>query len=158
MKLRSLNILILLIFTVDVFAEDIFDPIFPSTQFQGTIVGLEPSNSDKALSKMFPDFSEQGINIYGWANPSYNQSSASQSNLPIEFSMMPNHFLFNEGVLAVEKQVNSAQHEYIDFGFNLTNLYGTDYRFTNMKGVFSQQYFQENHLYFLLLIVYQILS
>ena len=147
MKLRSLTILILLLITADVFAEDIFDPIFPSTQYQGTLVGLEPTTSDKALSKMFPDFSERGINIYGWANPTYNQSTAAQSNLPIDFSMIPNHFLFNEGVLAVEKQVNSAQHEYNDFGFNLTNLYGTDYRFTSMKGVFSQQYYHENLLY-----------
>ena len=49
--------------------------------------------------------------------------------------------------MRVERQLDTVQTESMDWGFRLSNLYGIDYRFTTMQGVFSNQLLGENKLY-----------
>lgn len=124
-----------------------FDEIFPMNYYPGSSVGIDYSVNNNALSKIFPSFNKNGIDIHGWLNPSYNYSQNHQTNLPISFALVPNTFLFEQGVLVLEKLPNTIQKSKIDVGFSIYNLFGSDYRFTTMQGVFSQQYLQQNKLY-----------
>jgi hypothetical protein len=141
-------IYLLFLITSAAFADDaIFDDIFPVSYYQGTSVGVSSPASDKALSQIFPMAQQSGIDFYGWLNPSYNYSQNHQANSPILFALIPNSFLFEQGVFVVEKLPDSKQKNKIDLGFSFYNLYGSDYRFGTMQGVFSQQYLQQNKLY-----------
>lgn len=128
--------------------EPVFASIFPHQYFIGTFIGIPYAPSPGILpKKQFlkdnPSIFEH-FNFYGWVNPTYNLSSVKYSNLPMGFSYIPNQVQFNEAVIGFEKQPDTIQKENIDFGFNLTGEYGTDYRYGIMKGVFSQQVINQN--------------
>ena len=119
------------------------DSIFPQTEYTGSAIGLPYTNTNSQLNqaiwKMFPTLEQQDIYVYGWLSPSYNRASNNITNLPIGFPFIPNELEFDQGVIVIEKKVNTFQTQMIDVGFKLTNLYGIDYQFTNMKGIFSNQ-------------------
>lgn len=120
-----------------------YDSIFPQTEYTGSIVGLPYKNNNSRLNQQvwsaFPSLEHQDIYVYGWLSPSYNISSNSLTNVPTGFPFIPNDLEMDQGVLVVEKKVNTVQTQSMDVGFKLTNLYGLDYEFTAMKGVFSNQ-------------------
>lgn len=120
-----------------------FDAIFPQTEYTGSSVGLPYKNTNsylnQAIRSIFPSLEEQDVYVHGWLSPSYNRGSNSQTNLPIGFPFIPNQLEMDQGVVIVEKKVNTVQTQAVDVGFKLTNLYGLDYQFTVMKGVFSNQ-------------------
>ena len=115
--------------------------------FPGTYMGYFKDNHDNSMvNHALNDFPEQ-LSIYGWVNPTYNVSNATDNNLPSGFLIMPNQMEFNQGALAFQKQVDSLQQEHVDIGFKIVNWWGTDYRFSTMQGIFSQQLLSENLLY-----------
>ena len=50
-------------------------------------------------------------------------------------------------VVYVERLPDTVQQKHVDWGFHLTALYGTDYRFTTARGIFSSQLLDHNRAY-----------
>ena len=128
-----------------------FDSIFPNTEYLGPTIGV-PNTApiyplNRRLWNLLPSLEENNIRIYGWVNPSVNASSSKYSNYPLSYSIVPNNIELEQLVLRVERQVDTVQVDHIDWGFRLSNVYGIDYRFTTMQGVFSNQLLGKNQLY-----------
>ena len=87
------------------------------------------------------------IKIYGWIDPTVNGSTSSHRNSPEGNDLYSNRFELNQAVLYIERLPDSVQRSHIDWGFHLTALYGTDYRYTTNVGYFSSQLIQHNHQY-----------
>ena len=84
---------------------------------------------------------------YGWNSPSVNGSTSSHSNSPEVDDIFSNRFELSQAVLYIERLPNTVQREHADFGYHLTALYGTDYRFTANKGYFGSQLIDHNRQY-----------
>jgi len=106
---------------------------------------IQPITED--LWSKNPQLQKNNVKIYGWVAPSYNISSSKNSNIPLAFDIVPNTLVLDQFVLSVERIPNTVQTENIDFGFNLTNILGIDYRYTIAQGVFSGQLYKNNNLY-----------
>jgi hypothetical protein len=88
-----------------------------------------------------------GVDIYGWVNGGFNISTSHASNAPAAYYIRPNGAELDQVALYIERVPNTVQTDHVDWGFRVTNLYGLDYRFTTVKGVFSQQLLQQNNFY-----------
>jgi hypothetical protein len=128
-----------------------FDPIFPSSEYLGPTIGVP--NTDpifpltKLLWKSVPGLQNNDIRVYGWLNPSYNYSTSKQSNAPLSYDIVPNRPELDQLILRIERQPNTVQMDHVDWGFRVSNLYGTDYRFTTAQGYFSNQLLKKNNMY-----------
>lgn len=90
---------------------------------------------------------KSGIHVYGWINPSYNASTSKESNVPLSYDLVPNRVELDQAVLMAEKWPDTTQTQHGDWGFRSVNLYGTNYRYTIMQGVLSDQLLKYNRLY-----------
>jgi hypothetical protein len=79
------------------------------------------------------------IEMYGWINPSANLSTSSNTNYPLSYAARPNRAEFDQFLFRVVRLPDTVQTDNIDWGFHFDNLYGYDYHYTTMKGVFSNQ-------------------
>jgi Putative beta-barrel porin-2, OmpL-like. bbp2 len=89
-----------------------------------------------------------GVRIYGWLNAGFNISSSRQSgfaNAPAAYYATSNAWQLEQFTLYVERKPDTVQTEHFDWGFRLTQLVGFDYRYTTMKGIFSQQLLSDNN-------------
>jgi hypothetical protein len=124
-------------------------PPFPSSEWQlggmDYAIGVPNENSQYPLEKALgcTDFGhwmqEHRIEIYGWINPSANLSTSSETNYPLAYATRPNRVEFDQFLFRVERLPDTVQTDSIDWGFHFDNLYGYDYHYTTMKGVFSNQ-------------------
>ena len=71
----------------------------------------------------------------------------SNSNAPEANDVYSNRFELNQFVLYAERLPDSVQRDHVDWGYHLTALYGTDYRYTFAKGYFSGQWLNDQHQY-----------
>jgi len=85
--------------------------------------------------------------IYGWLEPSLNFSTSSTTNAPEANDVYSNRFELSQSVLYIERLPNSVQREHADWGYHLTALFGTDYRFTTAKGYGSSQWIDNHRQY-----------
>jgi Putative beta-barrel porin-2, OmpL-like. bbp2 len=85
--------------------------------------------------------------VYGWVEPTVNGSTSSNSNAPLANGLYANRFELNQAVVYVERLPDSVQRDHVDWGFHLTALYGTDYRYTTDKGYLSFQLLKDKHQY-----------
>ena len=85
--------------------------------------------------------------VYGWVDPTLNFSNSAHRNEPEANDLYSNRFEMNQLVLYVERLPDSVQRDHIDWGYHLTALYGTDYRFTIAKGYLSGQLLNDHHQY-----------
>jgi hypothetical protein len=93
--------------------------------------------------------------IYGWleigangsSNNKTNASKGIGSNAPSAYDVYANTIQLDQGALYFERYPNTAQNEHFDWGYRITLLYGTDYRFTTAKGMLSQQLLLKNSQY-----------
>jgi hypothetical protein len=91
---------------------------------------------------------ESGIRIYGWLNGGFNVSSSRQSgfaNAPAAYYAVSNSWQLDQFTLYVERKPDTVQTDHFDWGFRIANLVGYDYRYTTMKGIFSQQLLADNN-------------
>jgi hypothetical protein len=82
------------------------------------------------------------IQIYGWVDIGANASTSNKGpypNSPAAYDQLANTVELNQATLYIERVPDEVQTDHFDWGFRLTNLYGTDYRFTTAEGYFSQQ-------------------
>ncbi len=85
--------------------------------------------------------------LYGWIEPTINGSTSPDTNFPVANDSTPNRLELNQLVLYAERLPDSVQRDHLDWGFHLTALFGTDYRFTTGKGYLSGQLLTHNHAY-----------
>lgn len=128
-------------------------PPFPGSEYLGPTIGVPNSTPDYAFMNLFKDTAlgrfekKSRIDIYGWINASWNWSTSKESNLPNVYDIVPNRVELNQAVLRIERNPDTVQTDHADWGFRVTNLYGTDYRFTVAKGWFDRQLLEHNDLY-----------
>ncbi len=89
---------------------------------------------------------KHNVELYGWVNPSFNLSSSRNTNVPLSYDLVPNNLELDQAVLVLERQPDTTQTQHQDFGFRVIGLYGTNYRYTIMKGIFSDQLLKKNQL------------
>jgi hypothetical protein len=128
-------------------------PPYPSSEYLGPTIGVPNSTPDYALMNLLKDTAfgrwerEARLDIYGWVNTSYNLSTSKHSNLPNVYDLAPNRAGLNQAVLRFERNPDTVQTDHVDCGFRVTNLYGSDYRFTVAKGWFDKELLDHNRTY-----------
>jgi hypothetical protein len=87
------------------------------------------------------------IKVYGWVEGSFNLSTSHDSNYPSAYDIFPNRIEFDQAVLYLERIPDSVQTDHVDWGFHLSGLFGTSYRFTTNLGYFSSQLLDDHRQY-----------
>jgi hypothetical protein len=88
------------------------------------------------------------ISLYGWLEPGFDFSSSrvtKQGNAPAAYDFNANAAFLNQATFYIERVPDTIQTDHVDWGFRVTNIYGTDYRYTTMYGIASDQLLKENH-------------
>jgi hypothetical protein len=94
--------------------------------------------------------------IYGWVEPGGNISTSSEpfnkitgtgGNYPMAYSYEPNTIQLDQFALYFERTPDEIQRDHFDWGFRVTGLYGTDYKYTFAEGILSGQYTNQERLY-----------
>ncbi|WP_158879847.1 outer membrane beta-barrel protein [Rhodanobacter sp. L36] len=124
-------------------------PPFPSSEWQiGALpapIGVPDTNAQYPLEKALACnalghwMQRNRIEVFGWITPSANLSSSGFTNYPLSYNTRPNRLEFDQAVINIQRVEDTVQTDHIDWGFNISNLYGYDYHYTVMKGVFSNQ-------------------
>jgi hypothetical protein len=126
-------------------------PPFPGSDWLGfPLVGSPYSAAPSyPLEKgLFGDrLNKKNVLVYGWVAPSFNLSTSHHSNAPLAYGFVPNRIELSQAALVIEKQPDSVQTSHVDYGFRVAGIYGTDYRYTTMKGVGSDALLKRNQLY-----------
>ena len=94
--------------------------------------------------------------IYGWVEPGGNISTSSEpfnkitgtgGNYPMAYSYTSNTAQLDQVALYLERTPDEIQKDHFDWGFRLTGVYGTDYKYTFSDGILSSQYTSQENLY-----------
>jgi hypothetical protein len=96
------------------------------------------------------------ITIYGWIEPGANISTSHKrfnfangtgGNYPAAYAYQPNTVQLDQLALYIERTPDEVQTDHVDWGFRLTGLWGTDYKYTfaHLTDPASRQY--EKHAY-----------
>jgi hypothetical protein len=123
-------------------------PPFPSADWSyggSPTIGEADTNSYPLMTAI--NGANSRTKVYGWVAPTVNGSTSGQSNSPESNDLFPNRLELNQAVVYVERLPNSVQRDHVDFGFHLTALYGTDYRYTINKGYGLSQLAVDHHEY-----------
>jgi hypothetical protein len=126
-------------------------PPFPNSDWSyggSPVIGEPDSNSYPLMTAI--NQARSRTKIYGWVDPTLNFSTSSHSNAPEANDVYSNRFEMNQFVLYAERLPDSVQRDHIDWGYHLTALYGTDYRYTIAKGYLSGQLLNDHHQYALI--------
>ncbi|HWY57097.1 MAG TPA: outer membrane beta-barrel protein [Terriglobales bacterium] len=123
-------------------------PPFPNSDWSygGSPVMGEPDSSSYPLMTAINQ-ARSRTKIYGWMDPTLNFSTSSHSNAPEANDVYSNRFEMNQFVLYAERLPDSVQRDHMDWGYHLTALYGTDYRYTIAKGYLSGQLLNDHRQY-----------
>ena len=123
-------------------------PPFPNSDWSygGSPVIGEPDTSSYPLMTAINQ-AESRTKVYGWIDLTLNFSNSTRSNSPEANDVYPNRLEMNQFVLYAERLPDSVQRDHIDWGYHLTALYGTDYRFTMAKDYFSGQLLNDHRQY-----------
>ena len=82
---------------------------------------------------------ENNLSISGWAAGSYSATnSRTKSALPLTWNDRSNTFLFQQFWIDFSKNLNTDSKE-MDWGWKVAFLAGSDYRYTVVRGLFSDQ-------------------
>ena len=94
-------------------------------------------------------FKKSRISIFGWLAPGVNVSTSRSTNFhigsgiggnyPLAYDVYPNSIQLDQATLYVERVPDTVQTDHVDWGFRLTNLYGTDYKYTFSHDILSDQ-------------------
>ena len=131
-------------------------PPLPGNEYQGyPLIGVPPDDRTWPLMKAlyeantpFTDWiKDSKIKFYGWVTASGNYSTATNSNAPTSYWVVPNRFELDQLVFRLERNLDSVQTDHIDWGFRTTLDYGMDYRYFTAGGWFSDQLLEHNLLY-----------
>ena len=87
------------------------------------------------------------VKVYGWVEGSFNFSTSHHSNYPSAYDIFANRVEFDQAVLYVERLPDTVQTDHVDWGFHLSGLFGTSYRFTANLGYFGGQLLDDHREY-----------
>jgi hypothetical protein len=123
-------------------------PPFPNADWSygGSPVIGEPDTNSYPLATAINQANSR-TKVYGWFDPTLNFSTSAHRNEPEANDVYSNRFAMNQFVLYAERLPDSVQRDHIDWGYHLTALYGTDYRFTIAKGYLSGQLLNDRRQY-----------
>jgi hypothetical protein len=129
-------------------------PPFPGSEYQGyPIIGLPPDTYQWPFMQAIQGtwyrdvMDSERIRIYGWSTSAGNMTNAKNSNTPTSYWIRPNKFDMDQTCLRFDRQMDTVQTDYIDWGFRITGSYGIDYRYFTAGGWFSDQLLKHNFLY-----------
>ncbi|WP_459569694.1 outer membrane beta-barrel protein [Cupriavidus sp. 8B] len=135
-------------------------PPFPYGEYQmgGTPTIGDRNNAPvyplmKALSESTDFWKDSRTQISGWVEIGGNMSTSQRqpgnryTNAPAAYDQIPNSIQLHQADLRVTRLPDTYQTDHIDFGFRFDLLYGMDYRFTTMKGFWSNQLLSKNQQY-----------
>ena len=123
-------------------------PPFPNSDWSyggSPVIGEPDTNSYPLMTAI--NQAKGCTKLYGWIAPTLNFSTSTHSNLPEANDLYSNRLEMNQIVLYAERLPDSVQRDHVDWGYHLTALYGTDYRFTIAKGYLSGQLLDDHHQY-----------
>jgi hypothetical protein len=92
---------------------------------------------------------EANIQLYGWIDPGGNLSTSRAAlggNSPAAYDYNPNALQLDQFVLYFERVPDTVQKDHIDWGFRLSAIYGSNYRYTTAYGVDSYQLLAHNNV------------
>jgi Putative beta-barrel porin-2, OmpL-like. bbp2 len=89
------------------------------------------------------------ISLYGWIDAGFNvsTSTAKGGNAPASYYYAPNTVQLDQAVLYAERLPDENQRDHFDWGFRVSPVFGTDYRYMVAYGWNSGQYIKKNHQY-----------
>jgi len=129
-------------------------PPFPMSEHIGPTIGSpDATPNNMPLMRALSDTNigqvlrKSRVNVYGWIVPSFNASTSRDTNIPLTYAIVPNSAQLSQAIVTIERGLDTAQTSHLDWGFNITNLYGTDYRYTAAKGILDGQLLDRNQLY-----------
>ena len=127
----------------------LLSPPFPSSDWDGgPVIGEENDTTVYPFQKLLGlEKNSAGIRFYGWVDVGGNLSTSHNSNVPTSYDLVPNHVELDQIMFRISRDPNIAQNDHLDWGFLVDNIYGTDYRYTIAKGIFSGQLLEQNRLY-----------
>jgi hypothetical protein len=123
-------------------------PPFPNSDWSyggSPVIGEPDTNSYPLMTAI--NQARSRTKIYGWIDPTVNFGTSAHSNSPEANDLYPNRLELNQIVLYAERLPDSVQRDRMDWGYHLTALYGTDYRFTMAKGYLSGQLLNDHRQY-----------
>ena len=123
-------------------------PPFPNADWSyggSPVIGEPDTNSYPLMTAI--NGARSRTKIYGWIDPSLNFSTSSSRNEPEANDVYSNRFELNQFVLYAERLPDSVQRDHVDWGYHLTALYGTDYRYTTGKGYWSNPWVIDHRQY-----------
>ncbi len=123
-------------------------PPFPNEDWSyggSPVIGEPDTNSYPLMTAI--NQAKSRTKLYGWMDPTVNYSTSSQSNAPEANDVYANRLEMNQVVLYAERLPDSVQQDHVDWGYHLTALYGTDYRFTTGKGYWSGPWVNDHREY-----------
>lgn len=123
-------------------------PPFPNADWSyggSPVIGAPDTNTYPLMQAI--NGNSTRTKIYGWIEPGFNFSTSKHIVYPMSYLIYANHIALDQAVLRIERLPDTVQKDHVDWGFNLTNVFGTDYRFTTSKGYFSQQLLKFNRQY-----------
>src|SRR6266478_5776843 len=106
-------------------------PPFPNADWSyggSPVIGEPDTNSYPLMTAI--NQARSRTKIYGWVDPTLNFSASAHRNDPEANDVYSNRFEMNQLILYAERLPESVQRDHVDWGYHLTALYGTDYRFT----------------------------
>ena len=91
--------------------------------------------------------SANNIQTYGWIDVGGNVSGnhVRGGNAPAAYDYNPNAFDLNQIVEYVERVPDMVQKDHNDWGFRISGIYGSDYRYTTSYGLGSYQLLSRNN-------------
>jgi hypothetical protein len=134
----------------------LFSPPYPAGDWPigGTVVIGAPDTQTYPLMQAI-DGNKSANKIYGWIEIGGNASTNNKSNaaagiaanVPAAYDVYSNQIQLDQAAVYFERIENTAQTDHFDWGYRVTLLYGTDYRFTTSHGYLSQQLLVKNAEY-----------
>lgn len=117
-------------------------------------IGVENMSYNALMDALYCGKSGQKLKdsrftVYGWVEPGgnlstshtrYNYSTGTGGNYPAAYSFEPNTLQVDQMALYLERTPDEIQRDHFDWGFRVTGLYGTDYKYTFSNGILSNQY------------------
>ncbi len=134
----------------------LFSPPYPASDWPigGTPVIGVPDGQTYPLMQAINE-NKSADKIYGYVEFGGNLSTNNKgsalhgitANAPAAYDVFPNQLQLDQAALYFERVEDTAQTKHFDYGYRLTLLYGTDYRFTTSHGILSQQLLVKNAEY-----------
>ena len=123
-------------------------PPFPNSDWSyggSPTIGEPDTNSYPLMTAI--NGAKSRTKLYGWVEPSLNYSTSLHTNAPEENDVYSNRLELDQFVLYSERLPDSVQRDHVDWGYHLTALFGTDYRFTTGKGYWNGPWVNDHRQY-----------